>query len=243
MRKILNFIVVAILFPSLLISTALLAYLHFSASNDKNLTGTWTASLDLTDHAAATSLGWLQDIEAVSVSMQDMESYMQGLNIEVQITFRQSARSAGTFQCNVLPESYDACSQAAYEAFASAFRNLLAERLRMAGYADSTDDEAVEALVSETFGLSTVSYLKSYGPQLLPSLEELQAQYDGSGAYQATEDMLIRQFDDGESVTTKSEHYIRRNSSLILTGEHDNDAQNYLMDHYPVIYTLETVEK
>lgn len=239
MKKITKFIVFAILFPALIISTALLAYLHFFAANDKNLSGEWTASLDMTDQTAVTALGWLQDIEAVSVSMQDMESTMQGLNIEVQLTFEQAAWSGGTFQCSVLPESYDACNQAAYEAFALVFRELLAERLRMAGYAGSTDEEAVEALVTETFGMPTVSYLMTCGPRLLPSMEELQLQYDGSGTYQATGDILTRQFDDGGSVITKTEHYIRKDVSLILMGESDADPQGQLADDYPVIYTLQ----
>lgn len=239
MKKITKFIVFAILFPALIISTALLAYLHFFAANDKNLSGEWTASLDMTDQAEVTALGWLQDIEAVSVSMQDMENTMQGLNIEVQLTFEQADRSGGTFQCSVLPESYDACNQAAYEAFSLVFRELLAERLRMAGYAGSTDEEAVEALVTETFGMPTVSYLMTCGPRLLPSMEELQLQYDGSGTYQATGDILTRQFDDGGAVITKTEHYIRKDVSLILMGESDAAPQGQLADDYPVIYTLQ----
>lgn len=234
MRKIMKFIVSAILFPALIVSTALLVYLHFFADSDRNLSGEWTASLDMTDQAAVTALGWLQDIEAVSVSMQDMENAMQGLGIEVRLTFEQTARSGGTFRCRVLPESYDACSQAAYEAFASAFRELVAERLRMAGYAGSTDEEAVETLVTETFGMSTVSYLMTCGPQLLPSMEELQSQYDGSGTYQAAGDILTRQFDDGGAVLTRAERYIRKDASLILMGERDDS---------PVLYTLQQTPK
>lgn len=232
MRKIMKFITFAILFPALIISTALLTYLHFFAAGDKNLSGGWTARLDMTDQAAVTALDWLQDIEAVSVSLQDMETYMQGLDIEIQLTFDQSA---GTFQCSVLPESYDACSQAAYEAFASAFRKLLAERLYMAGYAGGTDEEAVEALVAGTFGMSTVSYLRSCTPRLLPSLEELQAQYDGSGTFQTTGDVLTRQFDGGGELMTKAERYIRKDDCLILLGESDADSQGQ-SDNSPVIY-------
>ena len=62
MRKIMKFIVSAILFPALIVSTALLVYLHFFADSDRNLSGEWTASLDMTDQAAVTALGWRQDI-------------------------------------------------------------------------------------------------------------------------------------------------------------------------------------
>lgn len=230
MKKIMKTIVFTILFLFLVTSTALLTYLHFFASGEKDLSGEWITKLDMTEYAAVTALGWLQDIEAVSVSLAEMETYMQGLDVEVNLTLEQTARSAGNFHCYVQTESYNACSQAAYEAFAAAFQELLAERLRMAGYTGGTDRENLEALVMESFGMSTVSYLMSCGPELLPPLEELQAQYDGSGTYEVTEDILTRQFEEGQ-IITKTECYIRKDSSLILSEEFD-------MEHCPVIYTL-----
>lgn len=238
MKKIIKNAVVTLLLLTLGISTALLTYLHFFASDDRELSGEWTANLDVTEQAAVTALDWLQDIEGISVSLKDMESYMQDLTVQVNLTLEQTDRSQGTFRCNILPESYDACKQAAYEAFAAAFQELLAERLRMAGYEGSTDREAVEVLVTETFGMSTVSYLMSYGPALLPSLEDLQAGYDGSGTYTTEEDLLTRQFDAGGSVTTKAEYYIRKDSKLILSEEISSDSAAFSSEYYPMIYTL-----
>ena len=134
MRKSIKNVVITLLVLTLGFSTALLAYLHFFASEKEELSGEWTAELDMTEHAAVTALGWLQEIEGVSVSLEDMKSYMQGLTVKVSMTMEQNARAEGTFHCNVLPESYDDCNQAAYEAFAMAFQELLAERLLMAGY-------------------------------------------------------------------------------------------------------------
>lgn len=218
MKKI-KYVIFTLLLITLSISTALLIYLHFFASDYDDLTGEWTANLDMTQQAAVAAYSWLQDIEAVSVSIEDMESYMQDLTIQVDLTLEQTDRSEGTFRCNVSKESYEACKQAAYEAFASAFRELLAERLHMAGYIDDADREDIEALVTETFGMSTVSYLMSYGPALLPSLDDLQTQYDGSGAYEVTEGILIREFDAGQSADTKSEYYFSNDYSLILSEE------------------------
>lgn len=232
--------VFTLLFLTLSITTALLIYLHFFAPGDKDLTGEWTAALDMTGQAAITALDWLQEIEAVSVSLEDMESYMQGLTIQVNLNFEQTARSGGTFRCNILPESYDACSRAAYEAFAAAFRKLLAERLRMTGYTDSMDEETVEALVYETFGMSTVSYLMSYGPAILPPLEELQVQFEGSGTYENAEGVLTRQFDADGNVVRK-ERYIRRDSSLVLFEDVDSDAVGS-SGRYPMVYTLKTTQ-
>ena len=238
MRKTIKNAVFILLFLTLSVSTALLAYLHFFASDDKDLSGEWTANIDMTEQAAVTAFSWLQDIEGVSVSFEEIESYMQELTIQVSLSFEQTVRYAGTFQCSVSPESYEACNQAAYAAFATAFQELLSQRLHMTDYAGSTDKEAIEALVTETFGMSTVSYLMSYGPTLLPSLEDLQAGYDGSGTYEIAEDILTRQFEDGGDVTTKAEYYIRKESNLILSEEIDSVSSDSFSDYYPMIYTL-----
>lgn len=219
-------------------STCFLAYLHFFASADRDLSGEWRAYLDMTEQAAVTAACWLQDMEAVSVSLEDMESYMQDLTVQVDLTMEQTARFEGTFRCSVLPESYSACNEAAYEAFAAAFRDLLTERLRMAGYTGGTDREAVEALITETFGMSTVSYLMSCGPALLPSLEEMQAGYDGSGVYETADGILTRRFDSGQNAATKTERYIRKDFNLILYEENGSVSAGLFSGYYPVVYTL-----
>lgn len=238
MRKTMKNAVLILLLLTLSVSTAFLAYVHFYASDDEGLSGEWIADLDMTKQAAVTALGWLQDIEAVSISLKDMESYMQDLTIQIHLALEQSAHLEGTFRCNVLPESYEACSQAAYEAFAKAFRELLAERLRMAGYTGDMDEEAVEDLVFEAFGMSTVSYLRSCAPALLPALEDLQARYDGSGTYEATEGILTRRFSAAQPVNTRVERYIRKDSELILLEETDSAPADSYPDSYPMIYTL-----
>ncbi|MCM1252700.1 MAG: hypothetical protein NC321_07745 [Clostridium sp.] len=242
MGKTIKNAVFILLLLTLGISTALLAYLHFFAPKDDDLSGEWTAGLNMTEQAAAAAFSWLQDIEGVSVSLEDMESDMQDLTIIVNVTFEQTQRSQGTFQCSVLPESYADCRQAAYEAFAAAFRNLLVKRLQMAGYTGSMDEEAIEALVNETFGMPTASYLMDYGPALLPSLEDLQAGYDGSGVYEAAEGILTRQFDGKDSIGTKTEAYIRKDSNLILSEEISAVSSGLFSDNYPIVYTLKQPE-
>lgn len=227
-KKAMKKTVIALLLLTLSISTVLLAYLYFFNAEDKKLSGEWTAELDMTEQAAAAAFGWLQDIEAVSVSMEDMEACMLGLSVQVDLTLEQTARSGGTFQGMVPPESYAVCEQAAYEALAGAFRRLVAERLRMAGYTGSTEEDAVEALIEETFGMSAVEYLRSSGPALLPSRDELQARYGGSGTYEIAEGILVREYDAGHPVTERSERCIRQGTDLILAGE-DGPVMRYTL--------------
>ena len=222
MGKVIKNTILILLILSLSISTALLAYLHFYKSGGRNLTGEWTAELDLTQQAAVTAYIWLQDIEGVSVPLEDVESNMQKLTVQIDLSMEASTGSEGAFHYSILKESYDECEQAAYEAFAAVFRELLTERLRMAGYEGGTDKEDIEVLVVETFGMSTVSYLMTCGPKLLPSLEDLQAQYDGRGTYEAVEGILTWRYDNG---TIKTDNYVVDNLSLVLSEEENSDGQ------------------
>lgn len=240
MKKSVKNTIVALLLLTLSISTASLVYLHFFAADHRNLTGEWTAEPDLTAQAAVRALDWLQDMEAVSVALEDVESCMGKITVQVQMTMEQTERFQGTFQCHILPESYDACRQKAYEGFAAAFRELLGERLRMAGCQGDTGDAAVEALVEETFGMSTVSYLMSCGPALLPSLEELQAQYDGSGTYTAEEGVLAREYEAG---SVRMEDYIREDGRLVLFGETNPAASDAAAGSEPVVFILNPPER
>ena len=246
MKRAIKNTICTLLFLILCSFTALFAYLYFFQPGERNLSGEWTAELDMSGRAAVTALDWLQDIEGVSISLEEMDSYMPDLTVRVNLGFQETARSEGTFHSGILPESYEACSQAAYEAFALAFRSLVAERLRMAGYTGGMDGESIEALVDETFGMSTVAYLTTCCPALLPSLEELQAQYDGSGTYTALEGVLTRQFEAGGPGAVRAERYIRKGPNLILSGEAEDASGTVSLDsaetHYPVIYTLSQAE-
>lgn len=249
--------ILIILILSLSISTALLAYLHFFAAGDDNLTGEWTADIDMTKQAAVTAYSWLRDIEGVAVSVDEIESYMQGLTVQVKMTMEQTSRSEGAFQCNVLTESHEACNKAAYEALAKIFKELVVKRLYMAGYEGETGSEDIETLIVETFGMSTVSYLKACVPDLLPSLEGLRSWYDGSGTYKMSEGVLTRYFEGRDYIRT--ERCILHDSSLILyeaTGltaqdsYSDSGVQNPpsavnddFSDYYPVMYTLKQIKE
>ncbi len=242
-RRTIKNAMVTILFLALGTCAILFAFLYFFTSGDRNLSGEWTAEIDVTQQAAVTALDWLQDIEAVSISLEDMESYMENLTIQLNMTLEQTSRSEGTFHCHISPESYEACKQAAYQAFAQAFRELLGERLRMAGYEGDVEPEEIENLAATAFGMSTESYLMSYGPVLLPSLENMQAQYEGSGTYETAEGVLFRQFDAGGAKEATEEYYIRKGANLALLGETDPAASGgHFFSPYPMVYTLKEYE-
>lgn len=108
----------------------------------------------------------------------------------------------------------------------------------MAGYTGSTDEEALEALVVETFGMSTEEYLAASVPGLLPLLDTLQARFDGGGTYEITEGVLTRRFEEEGTVVTRMETCIRQDGQLILLEETGADSSVVSSDEYPVVYTL-----
>lgn len=238
MRKTTKNVALILLFLTLSVLLALMIYLHFFASENQGISGQWTTEVNMTEQAAATAFLWLQDIEGVSVTMEDVESRMEGLTVTVGLDLEQTDRAEGTFRCHVVPESYEECRGTAYEAFAALFREFSAQRLRMAGYTGDTGAEAMEELVAESFGMSTVSYLMSCAPSLLPSLEALQEEYDGSGTYRTADGVLTRQFETDSAALTKTEGYIRQEDALILTQGFDTENPR----HYPIIYILNQTE-
>ena len=76
------------------------------------------------------------------------------------------------------------------------------------------------------------------GPKLLPSLEDLQAEYDGSGTYEAADGILTRQFETGQGVGTRVEYYIRQDGILVLSEELGSVPAGFSADDYPVMFTL-----
>lgn len=218
------------------VACAFWIYTRFLASGGGNVSGEWTASLDMTEYAAAAALCWLQEIEGASPSLDEVSTSMPDLAIQVNLTLKRTSRIGGQFSSSLTPESYETCSQAAYEALAELFREITAKRLRMAGYGDGADAESVEALAAEAFGMSTVSYLMEKGPALLPALEKLQAQYDGSGIYEVKDDILARRFEGGDPDDIRAERYIRKGSLLILSKYAGADGQEGFFGQYPIIY-------
>ena len=92
MRRAAKNTVFTLLLLFLCAATALFAYLYFFQPGERDLSGEWDAELDMGSRAAVMALDWLQDIEGVSVSREEVESYMQGMTIQVNLNFQETAR-------------------------------------------------------------------------------------------------------------------------------------------------------
>lgn len=64
MRKYVKYSMIILLLLSVGIAAACVVYLFLFAPGDSDLSGEWTAELEMTGQAAATAYGWLKDMEA-----------------------------------------------------------------------------------------------------------------------------------------------------------------------------------
>ena len=106
-------------------------------------------------------------------------------------------------------ESYNAAKQQAYTALENAFEDLLLIRAQTAGKDMATREEAAQS-IEDTIGMTCLEYLANYGPELLPPLEEIQGQYNGSGSWKAENGVLLR---DG-----RGEAFLINTDLLVLSG-------------------------
>ena len=159
-------------------------------SPERTLVGEWRMSLDLTEQAVTEAKLWLGGAELGN--QVDPAGHFPALRAEVCLRLN----SDGSWERHVDEASYTSASGAACEALAASLRDLLQLRIEALGRGGGTD-EYVEARIRDTVGMPTAEYLRTAGPQLLPALDVLRAQYDGAGSY-VPEDGQIR-FSDGRA--------------------------------------------
>ena len=145
--------------------------------SDPNLSGRWQMELDVTDQACMRANAWLH--EAGHGSEVDVGNYMPELHILVELALRED----GSWSRQLDEASLSAARQKAEAALHDALRELVRLRIADAGRPLETDT-ALDARLADAAGMPVERYLSEYGPALLPSAEELQARYNGSGGFQ-----------------------------------------------------------
>lgn len=153
----------------------------------EHLSGEWTRSVDVSDRIVANAENWLEDVEGVTVTVEDLKETFGSLTIEV--VERYVSDDAGYMVCQreVSKESYDACSLKAYEGMKKAFEGIIYTRLLAAGISTDEIEMDIQELYEEVIGMSMEEYLYQYGPVLVPSYEELSKEFTGAERKQVEE--------------------------------------------------------
>ena len=170
---------------------------------ERKLPGGWHRTIDLAAEAGAAAKEWLMDAEGGRAI--DMKTYMGSVTVGVDLTLAAD----GSWTCTVDENSYRMAEQQAYTALEQALEDLLLARAQEAGQEMTGREEAAQS-IEDTIGMSCREYLRTYGPVLLPALEELRAEYEGSGDWKAESGVLLR--------NGSGEAFLINTDLLVLTG-------------------------
>lgn len=139
--------------------------------------GRWRLYVDLTETARARANGWLQRAELGE--RVDAADRLPPIRVGVLLELTPD----GGWRREVEESSLEAAEKEAENALAAALRELLLLRFADAGRAAGTPEDA-EMRFQKAIGMSSLQYLESYGPRLLPTLDQLRESYEGSGSYE-----------------------------------------------------------
>ena len=150
------------------------------------LAGTWRRSIDLTEEFREAARAYLS--EARLGNTLDPSDYITELQVTLLLEFRED----GTYSIKVDESSYGTAKKNAEDALEEAFTDLLSMRGKEMGKS-SVSKKEMEALFSRLTGKSFSEYLQENEIALIPTLDELEAQYNASGAFRKTGELLERE--------------------------------------------------
>lgn len=218
-----NSAVPIIVFLTLMLVAMVGAFLYlFLFSNTLMIRGEWTRQIDMTAHVRHEIENYLDT--ANMGDEIDLDQYMT----EMIVDCRMVLDADGVYAQRIDTDSYYACCEAASQVLKLAIGDLINKR--MAAVKISSDKD-VAAMVQDAAGMDIDSYLKKFGPQLMPDLADMQGENDESGSYTADRSMIYINNADGNPVGLESGNlYLVSNSTLVI---------NYGDNTY--IYTKERV--
>lgn len=177
--------------------------------SDPSLAGSWQMQLNLRDTARERANAWLR--AAALGELVDAGDYLPPLTVKVRLTLNAD----GSWTRRVDAGSLEKAQGEAEKALAEALNALLRLRVEDAGRPVGTEKET-RALLENALGMPVEAYLRSYGPTLLPALDELQARFDGGGSY-AVEGNHLR-------LGERRPRYLVDESLLLLTENNETEV-------------------
>ncbi len=170
---------------------------------ERKLPGRWHREIDYTADCTLAAKEWLLGAEGGGDI--DLPTYIGRVSVGMDLVLSKD----GSWQCSVDENSYNAATEQVYQALELAFEDLLIQRVNDSGREMSTREEAAQSIL-DTIDMSCNEYLRSYGPALLPTMEEIKAQYEGNGAWHAEKGVLMRD--------TKGQAFLINTDLLVLSG-------------------------
>lgn len=179
---------------------------------DTSYVGKWTRQVDITEFVTDVMDVWLD-----KAIVGDLAEYGDE---RVYICINLTMNSNGSWSESVDTASYERAKLQAQHVAAVGLTSFLEKRLESAEVTPESVDKTVEELIQEAIGMSAEEYIAQYGPQLLPTMEDLNAVYSHSGSYAVEKGILAR---TGYGSKTLYEIYSVQDNFLLISAKSDKD--------------------
>lgn len=181
---------------------------------DTAYVGKWTRQVDVTDFVTDIMDIWLDD-----ALVGDLAEYGDE-RVCISVNFVMNAN--GSWSESVDEVSYAQAQNQALKIAAAGLTSFLEKRLASAEITPESVGKTVEELVQEAIGMSAEEYIADYGPQLLPTIADLNNTYCHSGSYKVENGVLAR---TGLGDDTVYEIYSVQDNFLLISGKSDKSFE------------------
>lgn len=175
-------ILVIILLIILIIGMATAGVLLFLYGKSKMLGGEWERKIDVTDTVRENIRDYIA--ESTLTDEINVDDYLSSIKIDSRLVITKE----GSMKETISYESYYDANEQAYDALEKIVTTILENRIK-SNYIET--DLSTDQLVKETVGTDLRQYLKSHGPLLMPSIEELETVYGTDATYIADREKII----------------------------------------------------
>ncbi len=177
---------------------------------DTSYIGKWTRQVDVTDHVKNMMDLWLD-----SALVGDAAEYGDE---RVVLCVTMVMNADGSWSEYFDESSYAQAQIQAQTLAAGGLRSFLYKRLVSAEVDPGSVGKTVDELVQEAVGMSAEEYIAQYGPQLIPSVEDLKSAYGHSGNYNVKNGVLAR---TGLGTEATYEQYSVQDGFLLISAKSD----------------------
>lgn len=166
------------LFLLLAVGLGLFAYYKYQESK-KPIPQDFT--VDLTQEVTAKAYVWLAQIEDFPYTYEELQQKFGAVYLEITQT---PMGDKPAFENWVAKGSYEKTQEQVAQSLLTLYKEILTMRLQQAGFQGELTDETLDTMMQEAYGIDVETYLKQYGPELLPTFEACKARYAQEVAYE-----------------------------------------------------------
>jgi len=126
--------------------------------------------IPMTEEASARAFVWLKRIDDIDLSYEEVKECMGSFNLEV---IRKPTEVKGEYTYELVDGAYGYCESQAKIGLEKAYYLAIKKRITNSGYEGEVNNELVDRIMDETFGMSVSEYLNKHDIKLLPEINEI----------------------------------------------------------------------